>query len=130
MYGADGNSTVADDSAKNEESTSGMGGGVVALIEIAINNYEQLKKETETDDQKAAQDYTELKNSKQVQSKKLDADLQWRKRLQTKVSGEKMRSESDLTAYKKQVSALQTMKGTLEKSCTAKVDSYDERKAR
>jgi len=113
--------------AKKKE---GLGGGIIGILEIAIQDFSDLQEETEQAEATGGQQFKELMQESQVKSAVFSKDLEYRNRNKVKLEGDKMHADSDLKNYQKELAAVEQYLDKLKASCIAKPDSYEERKAR
>jgi chromosome segregation ATPase len=108
----------------------GLGGGIIGILEIAIQDFADLQDETEQAEATGAQQFKELMQESEVKSAVFSKDLEYRNRNKVKLEGDKMHADSDLKNYQKELAAVEQYLDKLKASCIAKPDSYEERKAR
>lgn len=109
---------------------NGMGGGVVGILEIALDDYAKLEKELVIVEGVAQKDYKKLMDESEVRMAVFSKDLEYKGRSKTKLNGDRMRASTDLKSEQKELAAVLSYLKELQAACTIKPDSYAERKAR
>jgi len=121
--------------AENEDSSggykvSGAGSGVIGLLEVALTDYKKMYEELALNEDVAKKDFNDYMSQDQIRSEVFVKDLEYRERQKVRLSGDRMRANSDLKSYQKELDAVLAYITELKATCTIKGDSYDERKAR
>lgn len=126
-----GTEASVDGSKEGEhKSKAGLGGGVIGLLEIALQDFADLEEETTQSEATGAQQYKELMNESEVRAAVLAKDVEHRTRRKVRLESDRMRANSDISSYEKELQAVETYLKELKGACIAKADSYEERKAR
>jgi hypothetical protein len=123
----------SDESGKGDEkpyTPSGMGSGVIGILEVAEQDYTDLAQAAELSETEAANEFKEFMNQNEVRLATFEKDLEYKSRSKVRLEGELLRSEADLKSYTKELEAVESYLAQLEAQCIGKVDSYDERQAR
>lgn len=108
---------------------SGIGAGVVGLLEIAVEDFAQLQTETETAEATAEKDYKELMDSTEIKTATFNKDLEYKNREKVRLEGDRMRNVEDLQNFDKELAALKKYVEQLKVQCP-KGETYQERKTR
>jgi len=112
---------------KNRE---GLGHGIVAILEIAMQDFTELEEETTLEETKAEQMFKDLTLETQVRTAQFKKDVEYKTREKVKFDGDQARAQADLKSYQKELSAVEEYLKQLKAQCIAKADPYEERKAR
>jgi len=121
---------AAVDPTQDYKAKTGLKSGVVGILQIALQDYEDLLSEAQKDEEKAAADFKEMKNEAAVRAAVFAKDLQYRNRAKVKLEADRMRTNADMKNYAKELGAVEDYLAKLQESCTAKGDTYSERKTR
>jgi len=132
------NSEAANDNASTEGSTAvtgernreGLGGGVVAILEIAQEDFADLEKNAQLEETKSGEMYKELSQELEIRTATFEKDLEYKTRTKVKLEAETSRTSADKDSYKKELDAVTEYLDKLKGSCIAKAEPYEERKAR
>lgn len=109
---------------------NGAGSGVIGILEIALQDYADLRDAAELEETVAQKDFKELMDETEVRTAAFQKDLEYKSRGKVKLEGERMRASSDLKNYEKELEAVDAYLLDLQASCVAKTDSYQVRKTR
>jgi septal ring factor EnvC (AmiA/AmiB activator) len=109
---------------------SGMGSGVVGILEVAMQDYSELQQQAELSETESQNDYNEFANENQVREAVFEKDLEYKSRNKVQLEGDLMRASADLKSYEKELEAVNQYLAQLQSQCVGKVDSYQERKDR
>lgn len=113
-----------------ENNREGLGGGVVALLEVAQADFADLEKEALAEEMKSAEMYKQMTNELQIQIATFTKDVEYKTRAKVKLEAEEARNNADKDSYDKELAAINDYLDKLKGSCIAKVEPYEERKAR
>lgn len=111
-------------------SPSGMGSGVIGILEVAEQDYTDLFQAAELSETEAQNEFKEFMNQNEVRLATFEKDLEYKTRSKVRLEGELLRLEADLKSYTKELEAVESYLAQLEAQCIGKVDSYEERQAR
>jgi flagellar biosynthesis chaperone FliJ len=127
---ADTASTDGSDEVHGEKNREGLGHGVVAILEIAIQDFTDLEVEARQEERKAEKMFKDLTLETRIRTAQFSKDVEFKSRSKIKLEGEQARSEADLKSYEKELEAVTEYLEQLKAQCVAKVDPYEVRKAR
>jgi DNA repair exonuclease SbcCD ATPase subunit len=127
---ADTASTEGSAEVHGERNREGLGHGVVAILEIAIQDFADLEAEARQEETKAAKMFKDLMLETRIRTAQYQKDVEFKTREKIKLEGEQARSEADLKSYEKELQAVTEYLAQLKAQCVAKVDPYEVRKAR
>jgi len=113
-----------------ENNREGLGGGVVAILEIAQADFAQLEQEAAAAERTSMQLFKQMTNELQIQIATFTKDVEYKTRSKIKLEAEVARNAADKDSYDKELSAINDYMGKLVGDCVAKVEPYEERKAR
>lgn len=113
-----------------EKNREGLGHGIVAILEIAMQDFTELEEETTLEEAKAEQMFKDLTLETQVRIAQFKKDVEYKTREKVKFEGDEARAQADLKSYQKELSAVEEYLKQLKAQCVAKADPYEERKAR
>lgn len=134
FYGDDG-SLLQKNSGKDPDSDSGYkaqggGGGVIGILEVALQDYADLENDVGLAEKEAANEFKTYMQESEVRIAVFEKDLEYKSRDKVKLEGDLLRSNADLKSYQKELDAVEEYLRELESQCIGKVDSYQERKDR
>jgi chromosome segregation ATPase len=109
---------------------SGMGTGVIGILEVAMQDYAELEEAAKLSETEAQNDYKEFANENEVRVAVFEKDLEYKSRKKVQLDGDLLRANMDLKSYEKELEAVNQYLAQLESQCVGKVDSYQERKDR
>jgi len=109
---------------------SGMSSGVIALLEVALEDYADLLRETELTESTSARAFKEMMDESDVRRAVFTKELEYKSRTKVKLEHDLMRANADKKSYQKELEAVKSYLDKLTSACTTKPDSYEERKAR
>jgi len=127
---ADTASTEGSDEVHGEKNREGLGHGVVAILEIAIQDFTDLEAEARQEESKAEKMFKDLTLETRIRTAQFSKNVEFKSREKIKLEGEQARSEADLKSYEKELQAVTEYLEQLKAQCVAKVDPYEVRKAR
>jgi len=125
----DHKSYAADDSNELKQ-RKGLGSGIVALLEIAITDFENQYAEAKVAEDGAAADFKSLQADTRIRNAVFQKDLEWKTRTKVKLEYDESMMKNDLKSYKKELSAIDSYMDKLQASCIVQGPSYAERKAK
>jgi hypothetical protein len=108
----------------------GMGMGIIALLEIAVDDFKKLYREAKDAEEVAERDFEDMQAESQVRVAVFQKDLEWNTRTKVKLEFDEATMANDLKSYQNEVTAIDTYMDKLKASCIVKGPSYAERKAR
>lgn len=127
---ADTADTLGSDEVHGEKNREGLGHGVLAILEIAYQDFSELEEETRLEETKAEQMFKDLSQETSIRNAQFQKDIEYKMREKVKLEGEQARAQADLKSYQKELSAVEDYLKELRGQCIAKVDPYEVRKAR
>jgi hypothetical protein len=107
-----------------------LGNGVIAILEIAIEDFRQLYAEIRDAEDAAERDYRDMKSESEIRQATFQKDLEWKSKRKVKLEFAQTTMNNDLKSYEQELSAINTYNAELQASCVVKGPSYEERKAR
>jgi hypothetical protein len=115
-----------------EEHTTqwGLGGGVIAILEVAVDDYQKLYDDTKLNEDTAANEFKEMMNQNEVAIAKFDKDLEYKGNAKIKLESAVMHMREDKKSYSEELSAIDEYIAKLKEQCIVKPDTYEERKQR
>lgn len=113
-----------------EQNREGLGHGVVAILEIALQDFTELEEETQLEETKAEQMFKDLTLETRIRTAQFKKDVEYKTREKVKIEGDQARAQADLKSYQKELSAVREYLDQLKAQCIAKADPYEVRKAR
>jgi len=120
----------AEAASEGGKKKSGLGSGVIGILEIAVQDFKDLLKETEMAEATASQQFQELQQESQVKTAVFTKDLEYRSRDKVKTTTERMMATNDLKNFDKELGAVEAYLASLKAQCIAKAEPYAERKAK
>jgi DNA repair exonuclease SbcCD ATPase subunit len=126
----DNASTEGSAEVTGERNREGLGGGVVAILEIAKEDFAELEKNSQIEENKSAEMYKELTQELEIRTATFEKDLEYKSRTKVKLEAETSRTTADKDSYEKELSAVNEYLEKLKDQCIAKAEPYEERKAR
>lgn len=126
----DNASTEGSAAVTGERNREGLGGGVVAILEIAQEDFADLEKNAQLEETKSGEMYKELSQELEIRTATFEKDLEYKTRTKVKLEAETSRTSADKDSYKKELDAVTEYLDKLKGSCIAKAEPYEERKAR
>jgi len=127
---SDNASTEGSAAVTGERNREGLGGGVVAILEIAQEDFAELEKNAQLEENKSAEMYKELTQELEIRTAVFEKDLEYKTRTKVKLEAETSRTAADRDSYSKELDAVSEYLEKLKGSCIAKAEPYEERKAR
>eukprot|EP00933_Yihiella_yeosuensis_P071655 TRINITY_DN7988_c0_g2_i1.p1 TRINITY_DN7988_c0_g2~~TRINITY_DN7988_c0_g2_i1.p1 ORF type:complete len:762 (+),score=248.99 TRINITY_DN7988_c0_g2_i1:145-2430(+) len=122
---------VYGDGMKGKESSgyqaSSTGAGVVALLELSLQNFADLEKKADKDENEAQKDFLDYKSNTAVKIATFEKDLHYQKQTKAKLQTDLAKDKEDLESYTKELKSLKEYLVELEASCTIKGDTFEER---
>merc|ERR1719316_306122 len=103
-----------------------MGACVVAIIEIAIDDFKKSAKEAQTAEDVAAERFKDLQSETQVRIAVFNKDVEWKTRTKVKLEFDQSQMNNDLKSYEETLAAINTYMKHLQGACTVKGISYEE----
>lgn len=113
-----------------EDNREGLGGGVVAILEIAQADFAQLEEEAVAEETASARMYKQMTSELQIQMASFTKDVEYKTRSKIKYEASMARNTADKNSYDKELAAINDYMDKLKGECIAKVEPYEERKAR
>jgi len=126
----DNASTEGSAEVTGERNREGLGGGVVAILEIAKEDFAELEKNAQLEENKSGEMYKELTQELEIRTATFEKDLEYKSRTKVKLEAETSRTTADKDSYEKELSAVNEYLAKLKDQCIAKAEPYEERKAR
>jgi len=121
---------VGSEVGKKAKQRHGLGEGIISLLEIAIDDFEKLRSETQEAEESAAMDFDQLQEEGTVRTTVFQKDLEWKSRTKVKLEFDESTMKNDLKSYEQELSAINTYLEKLRASCSIKGPSYTEKKAK
>jgi hypothetical protein len=115
---------------KGHKKKSGLGGGVIGILEIAVQDFADLQAETEEAEATASQQFKELMSDTGVKTAVFTKDLEYNNRDKVKLEADRLRANNDLKNFDKELEAVKAYLASLKSQCIAKAEPYAERKAK
>merc|ERR1712194_554253 len=109
---------------------NGMGSGVIGILEVAYSDYSELEQELTLNEKVSVKDFNDFMQQNTVRMAVFNKDLEYNNRAKIKIQGDKMRTQSDLKSYQKELDAITAYLTQLKASCTIKGDTYTVRQAK
>lgn len=106
------------------------GGGVIALLEVALSDFRKLQKVAEESEAASQAQYAEFQKESQVRIAVFQKELEYLDRNKVKLELDKTQYESDRKNYAEELSAVGNYLSKLKEECIAKAEPYEERKQR
>jgi len=122
--------SFSDEYDSGHKSASGGGGGIIGILEIAIEDFKLLEQKTTTAESSAAHEYEVFMKETQVQQAVWAKDLEYKNTAKVKTDGDLQRAKMDLEGYQKELDAVNLYIEKLKPQCITQPDSYEERKKR
>jgi hypothetical protein len=126
-----------EDKAPEEENRSndqtqraGLSTGVVGILEVSIDDFVKLHKETKEAEDTAAADYKKLANESEVRMAVFKKSIELNNRRKVKLEFDESTLDNDLKSYKKELANIEAYMAELKESCSVKGPTYEERKAK
>jgi len=113
-----------------ERNREGLGHGIVAILEIALQDFTELEEETRLEETKSQQMFKELTLETRIRTIQFKKDIEYKTRSKVKMEGDEARAQADLKSYQKELSAVEAYLDQLKAQCIAKADPYEVRKVR
>lgn len=113
-----------------EQNREGLGHGIVAILEIALQDFTELEEDTRLEEAKSEQMFKDLSLESRIRTVQFQKDIEYKAREKVKIEGNQARAQADLKSYQKELSAVGAYLNQLEAQCIAKADPYEVRKAR
>mmetsp|Transcript_60307 Transcript_60307/g.140462 ORF Transcript_60307/g.140462 Transcript_60307/m.140462 type:complete len:779 (+) Transcript_60307:84-2420(+) len=129
IYGKEASPSSGGTDPDSGYKVSGMGAGVVGLLEIAVEDFAQMEEETQTAEVTAQRDYKELMDEAEVRTAAFKKDLDYKINEKVKLESDRVQAVADLKNYQKEKEALVAYIKQLKVQCNA-ADPYEVRKAR
>jgi len=107
-----------------------MGNGIIGILELAVEDFEGLYRDTKQAEEVAAKDFRELENENSVRAAVFKKDLEWKTRTKVKLEFDESTMQNDLKSYERELLAIDTYMAKLKASCIVKGPSYEEKKAK
>jgi DNA repair exonuclease SbcCD ATPase subunit len=126
----DNASTEGSAEVTGERNREGLGGGVVAILEIAKEDFAELEKNAQLEENKSGEMYKEMTQELEIRTATFEKDLEYKSRTKVKLEAETSRTTADKESYEKELSAVNEYLEKLKDQCIAKAEPYEERKAR
>lgn len=131
------NAQAHDDTASTDGSTAitgennreGLGGGVVALLELAQADFAELEKDAAAEQKKSAEMYKQMTNEIQIRIVVFTKDVEYKTRAKIKLEAAAARNNADKDSYQQELSAINDYMEKLKGDCIAKAEPYEDRKA-
>lgn len=113
-----------------ENNREGLGGGVVAILEIAEADFVQLEEDAAAEESASARMYKHMANELQIRMASFTKDVEYKARAKIKFEAAMARNTADKGSYEKELGAINDYLDKLTGECVAKVEPYEERKLR
>jgi len=127
---ADTASTEGSVETNGETNREGLGHGIVAILEIALQDFTELEEDTELEETKAEQMFKDLTLETRIRTAQFKKDIEYKTREKVKTEGNQARAAADLQSYEKELRAFGAYLDQLKAQCIAKADPYEVRKER
>jgi len=123
---------TANDAYMTEEQKQSMGAGrgVIGVLEIAVEDFDGLYKETSRNEEMNAKDYNELNQAATVKLASFEKDLEYKGQRKIKLQADISTFGGDLTLLKEEKDAADNYMASLQTQCTIQGPTFEERKAR
>lgn len=118
---------------KNEfKQRHGLGSGIIAILEIAVDDFDKLYAETKENEEAAAKDFKEIQNESGVRSAVFKRELALESNTKDELERDQFTLTNDLKTLRKALQNLGTYLQKLKSSCSTnnKGRSYAEKKAK
>lgn len=112
-----------------ENNREGLGGGVVALLELAQADFAELEKDAAAEEKKSAEMYKQMTNEIQIRIAVFSKDVEYKTRAKIKLEAAAARNNADKDSYQKELAAINDYMEKLKGDCIAKAEPYEDRKA-
>lgn len=126
-----------EDKSEDEENRSndqtqrtGLSTGVVGILEVSIDDFEKLLKETKEAEDNAAADFKKLHSESEVRMAVFRKSIELNNRRKVKLEFDESTMKNDLKSYKKELANIEAYMAELKESCSVQGPTYEERKAK
>lgn len=120
---------VKGDKGKAED-RRGLGGGIIAILEIAIDDFDKSYKDTKENEETAAKDFQDMQSESATRTAVFKKDLEYNSRTKAELELEINTMTQDLKSDHKSLKTIGSYMEKLKASCVIKGSSYEERKVR
>lgn len=115
---------------KGAKQREGMGSGIIAILEIAVDDFEKLHKDSKQAEDLAAKEFQQFQSETETRVAIFKKDLEWKTRTKVKLEYDESTMRNDLKSYEKELAAINTYMDKLKASCVVQGPSYEERKSK
>lgn len=122
-----------DDDKEDEEdykAQTGMGTGVIGILEVALADFTELAKELEQAESESDKEFKELASESDIKAATFGKDLEYKTRNKVKLDGDTMRANQDVKNTQKELDAVSAYLDKLHEECVGKGETYEERKVK
>jgi len=116
--------------ADDDQQRKGLGTGIIGILEIAVEDFEQLHDETKDAEELAARDFKDEQEQNMIRKAVFEKDVEFKGRMKTKLESDEATMKNDLKSYESELQATNNYLDKLKASCIIKGPTYEERKAR
>jgi len=124
------NKSQTDDVKGAMKQRAGMGTGIIGILEIAIDDFSKLYKDTKEAEEAAERDFKDMQQETEIRTAVFEKDQEWKTRSKVKMEFDEATMKNDLKSYEKELTAIESYLEKLKASCVVKGPSYEEKKAR
>merc|ERR1719443_189760 len=112
------------------ETKSAAATGIIGILEIAVQDFNDSEKETTQMEAVAQKDFEDFQHEANVKRAVFVRDLEYNNRKKVQLQGDRTRLLADLEGYEKELAAVNDYLEKLKPSCVSAVASYEERARR
>merc|ERR1719379_23670 len=112
------------------EGAQGAGSNIIGLIEVIESDFEKLLSEMTADEESAAAQYDKTSKENEVTRVTKEQDVKYKTKEFTGLDKTITELSSDLAGVEEELSAVLEYLEKIKEACTAKPETYEERKAR
>mmetsp|Transcript_45801 Transcript_45801/g.99520 ORF Transcript_45801/g.99520 Transcript_45801/m.99520 type:complete len:693 (-) Transcript_45801:63-2141(-) len=104
--------------------------GIIGILEIALDDFSKLQKQTEIEEKTATQEYKKLKSETQIQKAVNQKTIEFKTEQKQRMEGELLSTKNDLGSFKASRASIQEYLDQLKETCEFKVPAYEQRAER
>jgi len=120
----------ATDKETDHQSEGGMGGSVIAMLEVIESDMTKGLAELVSEEETAAREYEEYSNSYQVEKVAKEKDVQYKTKEYKSLDKVISEISGDLSGVQDENAAVLEYDAKIQKACVAKAEPYEEKKKR
>lgn len=128
--GDDTASTEGSAAVTGEKNREGLGAGIVAILEVAQQDFADMEKEARQSERTGKEEYKKMTQELEIRAAVFQKDVEYKNRRKIKLEAEVARTDVDKDSLEKERGAVNDYMAKLKEDCVAKVEPYEERKAR